>query len=106
MASGETTVVAAGAVTNRAVRRALLTATGIVTAVWLAVVLFWHDAPFALTFDDAWYYLTIGRNLAAGQGSTFDGVNLTNGYHPLWQLVAAVPFKLGLDDLAAARALL
>ncbi|MET0803819.1 MAG: hypothetical protein ABW009_07990, partial [Acidimicrobiales bacterium] len=36
---------------------------------WLAVIVFWSDAPFALTFDDAWYYGEIGRNLAHGHGS-------------------------------------
>ena len=29
-----------------------LNATAIVVAVWLVVILAWHDAPFALTFDD------------------------------------------------------
>src|SRR5689334_1699423 len=87
--------VAIEAITNRTVRRALLVATAIVVAIWLLLIVFWNEGPFALTFDDAWYYLTIGRNLANGQGSTFDGINLTNGYHPLWQLISVVPFKLG-----------
>lgn len=34
--------------------------------------------------DDAFYYLTIARNIAAGLGSTFDGLGPTNGYHPIW----------------------
>ncbi len=43
----------------------------------------------ALAFfdDDFFYYLKIAINLAAGHGSTFDGIHLTNGYHPLWLLV-------------------
>lgn len=48
------------------------------------------DAPIVyLTayWDDFFYYLQIARNLAEGVGSTFDGVNPTNGYHPLWMLV-------------------
>ena len=36
--------------------------------------------------DDGYYYLRIAQNLAAGLGSTFDGINQTNGYHPLWML--------------------
>ncbi len=71
---------------------------------WLAVVLFWSDAPFALTFDDAWYYGEIGRNLADGNGSTFDTLNATNGYHPLWQAVCVLPRLVGLDGTAAMRA--
>jgi len=34
--------------------------------------------------DDSFYYLTIARRIAAGEGSTFDGIHFTNGYHPLW----------------------
>ncbi len=36
--------------------------------------------------DDFFYYLTIARNLAAGRGPTFDGMALTNGFHPLYTL--------------------
>ncbi len=71
---------------------------------WLVVILVWSDAPFALTFDDAWYYGEIGRNLAAGRGSTFDTINATNGYHPLWQAVCVLPRVIGLDETAAMRA--
>lgn len=34
--------------------------------------------------DDAFYYFRIAQNVAAGNGSTFDGLAPTNGYHPLW----------------------
>jgi len=37
--------------------------------------------------DDAFYYFGIACNWSRGQGSTFDGINPTNGYHPLWQLL-------------------
>lgn len=37
--------------------------------------------------DDSFYYFQIARNITEGLGSTFDGVNPTNGYHPLWMLV-------------------
>jgi hypothetical protein len=43
----------------------------------------------ARTPDDAWYYLTVARNVAAGRGASFDGQEPTNGFHPLWQLVEA-----------------
>ncbi len=86
--------------------RALLAVAGVVTVVWLAVIIVWRDAPFALTFDDAFYYFGIARNVAAGHGSTFDGINLTNGYHPLWMLLAVPVFGLGLDGTDAARVLL
>jgi len=34
--------------------------------------------------DDAFYGFKIAQNIAAGLGSTFDGLHPTNGYHPLW----------------------
>jgi hypothetical protein len=43
------------------------------------------------TPDDAYYFLVIARNLASGHGPTFDGVDATTGYQPLWQgLLTAV----------------
>ncbi len=46
--------------------------------------------------DDAFYYLQIARHLAAGHGSTFDGLHPASGYHPGWMallvpLAALVP---------------
>ena len=41
--------------------------------------------------DDAFIYFVIARNLAAGRGATFDGLQPTNGFHPLWAL-RLVPF--------------
>lgn len=90
----------------RRLRNGFLALTALVVGAWLVYVLTWEPAPFTLTFDDAWYYFGIARNVADGKGSTFDGINATNGYHPLWLAVSVVPFLAGLDDLAAARALL
>lgn len=33
-------------------------------------------------------------NLATGMGSTFDGINETNGYHPLWFGLLALTFTV------------
>jgi len=38
------------------------------------------------TPDDASYYLKIAENYAEGLGFTFDGINKTNGFQPLWQI--------------------
>lgn len=46
-----------------------------------------------LIVDDASYYFTAARNLAAGLGLTFDGIHPTNGFHPLW-LLLLVPLFL------------
>lgn len=61
-------------------------------------------APSHFIFDDAYRYLVVADNLAAGDGSTFDGISRTNGYHPLWLLfsipVAVVARSTGLSALS------
>jgi hypothetical protein len=49
--------------------------------------------------DDAYYYFKVAQNIAEGHGSTFDGMNLANGYHPLWMLVCIPIFALARFDL-------
>lgn len=39
------------------------------------------------TSDDTYFYLKTALNFSSGNGSSFDGINLTNGYHPLWFLI-------------------
>lgn len=49
--------------------------------------------------DDAYYYFKVAQNITEGNGSTFDGINPTNGYHPLWMLVCIPVFALARFDL-------
>ena len=49
--------------------------------------------------DDAYYYFKVAQNISEGYGSTFDGINNTNGYHPLWMLVCIPIFALARFDL-------
>ena len=51
------------------------------------------------TRDDAYYYFKVAQNISEGHGSTFDGVDVTNGYHPLWMLVCIPIFALARFDL-------
>lgn len=51
------------------------------------------------TRDDAYYYFKVAQNISEGHGSTFDGINRTNGYHPLWMLVCVPIFALARFDL-------
>lgn len=37
--------------------------------------------------DDFFYYLQIAKHIATTGLSTFNGLYLTNGYHPLWMVV-------------------
>ncbi len=92
--------------TDAAARRTLLAAAGVVCAIWAFIIVAWSETPFTLTFDDAYYYFEVAKNIAAGHGSTFDQINHTNGYHPLWMGLSTLPFLAGLDGLAAVRSLL
>ncbi|HXS83842.1 MAG TPA: hypothetical protein VN896_14085, partial [Methylomirabilota bacterium] len=56
--------------------------------------------------DDAFYYLGIARNLARSGLSSFDGVHLTNGYHPGWMAIAALTAACFREPLVQLRALL
>jgi len=49
--------------------------------------------------DDAYYYFKVAQNITEGHGSTFDGINLTNGYHPLWMLICIPIFTMARFDL-------
>ena len=66
-------------------------------AIVLRQVLFALRPPPALIFpyvDDAFYYLKTASNFASGLGLTFDGLNQTNGFHPLWFLVVTAVYRL------------
>jgi hypothetical protein len=59
-----------------------------------------HNMPGAwFTRDDAYYYFKVAQNITEGHGSTFDGINLSNGYHPLWMLICIPVFFLARFDL-------
>ncbi|NJN79953.1 MAG: hypothetical protein HC797_05495 [Anaerolineales bacterium] len=49
--------------------------------------------------DDAYYYFKVAQNITEGYGSSFDGINLTNGYHPLWMLICIPVFALARFDV-------
>jgi hypothetical protein len=52
----------------------------VVVAITLAPI----SALINLFHDDSFFYMVIARNHAAGLGYSFDGLNMTNGFHPLW----------------------
>ena len=62
---------------------------------------------FELIADDAYYYLKVAHNIATGAGSTFNGIDRTNGYHPLWMAVCvAVTFGVRSTSGAVTALLL
>ena len=50
--------------------------------------------------DDGFYYLGYARNIAAGNGPTFDGLVETNGVQPLWTVLLILVASVQQDDLA------
>lgn len=56
--------------------------------------------------DDAFYYLEVGQRIADGDGVSFDGLNATNGFHPLWQGVVSVLALVWSGDSLVRAALL
>ncbi len=60
-----------------------------------------YDMPMT---EDGYYALAVARNLAAGNGLTIDGVNLTNGFQPLFTLLQGAMFWLaGGEEITAMR---
>jgi hypothetical protein len=47
--------------------------------------------------DDVFFYLRIADSIVRGQGSSFNGVLPTNGFHPLWELVCVLERLLAGD---------
>lgn len=58
-----------------------------------------------LTVNDSYYYYQIARNFAEGRFSTADGINPTNGYHPLWAWLLTPVFWFEHDPVRALGSL-
>ncbi len=69
---------------------------GVISAGALAFVAYVATVPVVdltqRTTDDSYYYFKTARNIVAGLGPTFDGINRTNGFHPLW-MAMLLPFE-------------
>ncbi len=77
----------------------LLTTTIISVHVYAAFSDAYNLPNFWFARDDAYYYFKVAQNITLGLGSSFDGINLSNGYHPLWMLVCIPIFYLARFDL-------
>ncbi|MGX7824069.1 hypothetical protein ACTG9Q_03165 [Actinokineospora sp. 24-640] len=70
-------------------------------AIRLAVVaLAPYPQAVGLFDDDAFYYFGVARHIAQGDGSTFNALDPTNGYHPLWLLVLVPVFSIAQGHAA------
>jgi hypothetical protein len=50
-----------------------------------------YEAPLN---EDGYYVLTVARNIGLAHGVTVDGINLTNGFQPLWVVLTAPVFTV------------
>lgn len=65
------------------------------------IVFVWNASLIDLmqrSTDDAYYYFNVARNIVEGFGITFDRINATNGFHPLWMLVLLPVAKVAGPD--------
>ena len=79
---------------------------GVLGLVIAGLILFapMRDVVLRFVHDDAFYYFGVARGWRRYGFPTFDGIDATNGYHPLWQwLLVAVPGARA-DPAAFARA--
>ncbi len=64
-----------------------------------------HLRPDNFIVDDGYFYPQIARYIAAGQGSTFNGILPTNGYHPLWMFVCVLAASVTRNSSALVQIL-
>jgi hypothetical protein len=73
----------------------------LIAAIFLLVVAF--SSPFAI--DDAYISFTYSKNLAQGNGLTYNGLVVEGYSNPLWTLLIAPFIYLNVDPLVGARIL-
>jgi hypothetical protein len=71
---------------------------GLAIRLWIA----WQptdELSWRANADDAYYYFKLAQHLGSGAGATFDGVNPTNGFHPLYALLLVPIFQYVGNDI-------
>ncbi len=66
----------------------------ILSVLFITFVIFTIDITSLINFahDDSFYYLKTAFNFSTGNGSSFDTINPTNGYHPLYFWILSLFF--------------
>lgn len=71
-----------------------------ILSITIILIIVWLIAPInyliKFTSDDSYFYLKVALNYANNFVSSFDTINPTNGYHPLWMFLLSGVFKLAL----------
>ncbi len=78
----------------------------LLTACWWFTRTELHATFWGFPLDDSWIHLQFARNVASGQGFSYNpGIPVAGSTAPLWTLVLAIPARLGLDPVASAKGL-
>ncbi|MFX1257906.1 MAG: glycosyltransferase family 39 protein, partial [Promethearchaeota archaeon] len=67
------------------------------------IVFFPLDFILILIPDDSFYYFETAKNVALYGNVSFDNINKTNGFQPLWLLILIPIFWLKLDCISTLR---
>jgi hypothetical protein len=68
-------------------RNVLVSVFGFACLWLLTLCLLPHGRWVDYLSDDAYYYLKVARNIALGNGPSFDGLTVTTGFHPLFAFI-------------------
>jgi len=60
--------------------------------------------PKLTAIDDGFYYLRVASIFVRSGAWTYDGVTITNGFHPLWELAVTGLAAVFRDEMALLRA--
>ncbi len=83
-------------------RSSLALVAALLAAVAVHFSVAWQDLPTlarnGYLYDDSFYAFQIARSIAAGNGPTFDGATLTNGFQPLYVFLLVPLFMMSGGD--------
>ena len=87
------------------IQKVFLLASAVIVGVFLLVSPV--EIISRLVSDDAYYYMNVAKNIADGFGPTFDRINMTDGFHPLWMVtILPIYYLFGGDVELALRVVL
>jgi 4-amino-4-deoxy-L-arabinose transferase-like glycosyltransferase len=81
----------------------------ILAAFIIRLIISWQEITVLvekILLDDSLYVISVARNIAFGNGMTYNGVDLTNGFQPLWGFLLVPIFLLTKDPNLAINLIL
>ncbi len=85
-------------------RRAVFAVCALLAILFFHLAVVWQDlatlARNGFLYDDSFYAFKIAKNIASGQGMTFDGIHPTTGFQPLYVFLLVPVFLISGDSLS------